>query len=588
MTFMNNEDSSGKSLEDKPDKNEANNNDSDEVNLLDENRLSEKELELKQLQDEERRKYKGEELEKQKVITNQIVERDPKLLHAHEVNIALYGHEDVDLTLVDSIRKKGQLEPIVITDDNTIISGHRRWLALKYINEKELTRKKLKEGSVKEYEDENFIEMKARCVVVNLSRKEDRILAVIEYNKRRQKRPSQYYNEIRMLHNIYDAETTRIRNSHLRQYTVSTDLKERYKKEDSTLNDEEYYGNLYDEGKISDEDVKNSNDYIKAKREDNKETLSLISEEIGLGRTNVNKLTSIGNLAHDKHDKVAIDILERLDFFTWSLNNAYNVYKLRYFQSKFEEDSETYRELDQIIKRVLEASKNPDKDVKKRTDIVTDKEVQKYQDIVDELDSKGKEKKKRKENRKEKDEFSVILIEPDDNTEITEKFDSNNCSTSILFVIATNENLASCMTLINKLKYTYRTFYFFEDKLLLLGTKGKLPPKTSKDKIETRKELYVKIREYYPNENYHEVPNSNTPEEEPDGWEIPIGKLTSNKQAQKLKEAEKQANGTAKKDKKQVRSSKKQATSKKKSPNFTGTSGVIKNNHNKPVGAGQI
>jgi Predicted transcriptional regulators len=570
--------SDGKLLNGESVKNSLDNNDSDEVKSIDGNEVSKSEREFRQLQDEERRKYKEEELEKRKVITNQIIEKDPKVLREHEVNVALYGHENVDLTLVDSMRKKGQLEPIVITDDNTIISGHRRWLALKYINENKLPRKKLKENSVKEYEDENFIEIKARCVVVNLPREEDRILAVIEYNKRRQKRPSQYYNEIRMLHNIYDAEATWIRNSHLRQYTVSTDLKERYKKEkDSTLNDEEYYGNLYDEGKISDEDVKKSDNYIKAKIEDNKETLNLISKEIGLGRTNVNKLTSIGNLAHDKRDKVAIDILQRLDFFTWSLNNAYNVYKLRYFQTKFKEDSDTYKELDGTIKKVLEASKELDKNVKKRTDIVTDKDVQKYQDIVDELESKGKEKKKGKKNKKEKDEFSVVLIELEDNTEITGKSDINNCLISALFVIATNKNLASCMTLINKLKYTYQTFYFFEDKLLLLGTRGKLTPKIEKDKIETRNELYVKIREYYPTANYHEVPNSNTPEEEPDGWEIPIGKLMSNKEAQKQ----------VKESKKHAKLSKKQVNSKEKSSNFTDTSNIAENNNNDPVGAGQ-
>lgn len=335
------------------------------------------------------------------------------------------------------------------------------------------------------------------------------------------------------------------------------------------MSDEEYYGNLYDVGKISDEEVKNSSDYIKAKNEDNNETLNLISKEIGLGRTNVSKLTSIGNLAHDKHDKVAIDILERLDFFTWSLNNAYNVYKLRYFQTKFEEDSDRYKELDAIISKVLEVSKKPYRNVKKRTDIVTDKDVQKYKDIVDELESIGKEKKK----EKEKDVFSVILIEPEDSTEITEKFDISDCSTSSLFVIATDKNLAGCMTLITKLKYTYRTFYFFEDKLLLLGTKGKLPPKKLKDKIENRNELYVKIREYYPNENYHEVSNSNTPKEEPDGWEIPIEKLVSNKQAIKAQ--------------RQAKEAKKQANSKKKSSNLTGTSDITENNNNEPVGAGQ-
>ncbi len=114
-------------------KNNLNNTYSDEVKPIDGDGLSKSERKLKQFQDEELRKYKKEELETRKVITNQIVEIDPKVLHAHEVNVALYGLENVDLTLVDSIRKKGQLEPIVITDDNIIISGHRRWLALKYI-----------------------------------------------------------------------------------------------------------------------------------------------------------------------------------------------------------------------------------------------------------------------------------------------------------------------------------------------------------------------------------------------------------------------------------------------------------------------
>ena len=36
----------------------------------------------------------------------------------------------------------------------------------------------------------------------------------------------------------------------------------------------------------------------------------------------IHKLTSIGDLANDKHDEVAIGIMERLDYFNWSYNNG--------------------------------------------------------------------------------------------------------------------------------------------------------------------------------------------------------------------------------------------------------------------------
>lgn len=140
---MNRDNGSGESSDDEFNKNEPDNTNFDEAKSIKDDGLSEKESKLKRLQEEERRKYKEEGLKKQKVITDKVVERDPKELHPHEVNVVLYGHEDVDPTLVDSIRKKGQLEPIVITKDaktgeEIIISGHRRWLALKCINENKI------------------------------------------------------------------------------------------------------------------------------------------------------------------------------------------------------------------------------------------------------------------------------------------------------------------------------------------------------------------------------------------------------------------------------------------------------------------
>jgi len=52
-------------------------------------------------------------------------------LKPHPINIDIYGSENVDRDLVESIRSKGILEPIVIKDNGIILSGHRRWLAAK-------------------------------------------------------------------------------------------------------------------------------------------------------------------------------------------------------------------------------------------------------------------------------------------------------------------------------------------------------------------------------------------------------------------------------------------------------------------------
>lgn len=51
------------------------------------------------------------------------------LLHPHPLNAALYGANEPADDLIESIRSKGILEPLVVKPDGTIISGHRRWRA---------------------------------------------------------------------------------------------------------------------------------------------------------------------------------------------------------------------------------------------------------------------------------------------------------------------------------------------------------------------------------------------------------------------------------------------------------------------------
>ncbi len=54
---------------------------------------------------------------------------DPKTLKSHPRNCSIYG-EDEDLSeLMELICQSGWVKPLVITSDNVIISGHRRWKA---------------------------------------------------------------------------------------------------------------------------------------------------------------------------------------------------------------------------------------------------------------------------------------------------------------------------------------------------------------------------------------------------------------------------------------------------------------------------
>jgi protein gp37/ParB-like chromosome segregation protein Spo0J len=59
--------------------------------------------------------------------------RNPKDLRPHPLNDEIYG-DRTDPDLIKSIEEKGVLSPLLITHDNRIISGHRRWGSALAIN----------------------------------------------------------------------------------------------------------------------------------------------------------------------------------------------------------------------------------------------------------------------------------------------------------------------------------------------------------------------------------------------------------------------------------------------------------------------
>lgn len=105
-----------------------------------------------------------------------ISEAKPEELEPHPKNVEIYGDtedpEQLEGEFVESIRKKGVLEPIIIADGKQIISGHRRQLAAEYVGENRVP--------VLKYEFDS-----------DLAKRE----ALIELNRQREKTPGQVVNE---------------------------------------------------------------------------------------------------------------------------------------------------------------------------------------------------------------------------------------------------------------------------------------------------------------------------------------------------------------------------------------------------------
>lgn len=105
-----------------------------------------------------------------------VSEADPNNLEPHDKNTEIYGDtqdaDDLEDNFVESISEKGVLEPIVVTKDKDIISGHRRWLAAKDVG--------LDTVPVRISEFDSELEERE---------------ALIEFNRQRDKTPGQIVNE---------------------------------------------------------------------------------------------------------------------------------------------------------------------------------------------------------------------------------------------------------------------------------------------------------------------------------------------------------------------------------------------------------
>lgn len=286
---------------------------------------------------------------------------DPEELKQHPVNDALYDDgQSVDLALVENIRKKGLVEPLIIKEDNTIISGHRRWRALKHINEKQLGR------IVVNSKDEKIGEMPfvlrlATCHVAEFKSVEEEQLAIVEYNRRRSKRMSQMYNEIEMLHDIFDGVAANNSKKNLKQNTDPQIIVRRLREaaKNGEIDEQEvdwnlstseiayHYGYLVGGPKFTEKE-----EYNKSLAETNSKIGKILG---GISRGTVANLTEVGRLAKNFDDPCAKKAMELMDRGIWKIGSGYKYVWLRKKQLTRNEPGATIakdliRDIDEGIK----------------------------------------------------------------------------------------------------------------------------------------------------------------------------------------------------------------------------------------------
>lgn len=198
--------------------------------------------------------------------------KSPHDLKPHHVNKDIYGLEVVDTDLVESIKNKGILEPLVILDDNTILSGHRRWLAAKELKLERIP-----------------------CRSMSFSDELDEKEALIEFNRQRSKTYSQKMNEADLLTVIYS---------------------ERAKKKMIEASHPEKRGNV----EVATLPQQPEQEVLKDSAHVNK-TREIVADKVGMKSTTYRKAKSVWDTAKTG-DAYAKSLVEKLDKEDVSANEA--------------------------------------------------------------------------------------------------------------------------------------------------------------------------------------------------------------------------------------------------------------------------
>lgn len=367
---------------------------------------------------------------REKEAINKIFPINPKNLNEHPKNIEIYGKETVDEALKESIKDLGQLEPIVVDQEYRIISGHRRWKALKELQKEEMHKKK---------ENKEYKEIEAMCLMKPFSLDVDEEEAIIEFNKHRKKNPLQIFKETELLEEIYANRADERKKSKLKQNSVNSDLSYR---------DEEYGSTTEKQAKV-----------------------------IGLSEGTLSNLKYIGKL-YNKKDIDARYVMDEMRADHLSIDAGYKLLKLM----EAAKDPNAKEDAPQEIKDI--AAKAKELVNKAKAGAITpnkaDKDFEKY--------------KKENINKPPKmiaippsGVYNVIVADPK-NADKVEKTEIKISKDSALFLCATTQNLEDRLGLMRNWGFSLKSIGIYDTErkpgeyfngiveFVLFGLKGNLEP----------------------------------------------------------------------------------------------------------------
>lgn len=483
----------------------------------------------------------------------------PEELKQHPINATLYQDESVDLDLVDSIRKKGLVEPTIVKEDKTIISGHRRWRALKYINEKQLGRI-IVDSKGDKISDMPFIRRTATCHVVRFKSAEEEQLAIVEYNRRRLKRMSQMYNEIEMLHDVFDGVAQNNSRANLKQNSDAPTLVRRLKEAvtNGEIDEQEIdwsltpteiacqYGYLVGGPKFTDKE-----EYDKAKAETN----TKIGKVLGISKTTVANLTEVGRLAKDFSDPHAIKSMELMDSGVWKIGAAHKYVWLRKkVLSRNDPGSIIAKDFIRYIDEGVRI-----KEKKERGKILTPAAaVKEFQKLV-----KSEEEKIDLYSGPRKITYSVLYFDfpaidiyniTEENVyELPEEIKNvftPPANNSAIFIAADNTNLTQASLYLTRWGFKLRSYIPIAsesgNEILLLATSGSWampkPENWPKDIIQNKSTIPQLIRSIYPEEDSFWEVHLDKHHIQPEGWGKSLEQIKAEKEASEREAAKQEEN----------------------------------------------
>jgi len=249
-------------------------------------------------------------------------------LKPNPFNVMIYGEEELDNDLLESIKLKGLLEPIVIKDDGIIISGHRRWAALKKLG------------------------MDANCRTITFDNELDEKECLIEFNRQRKKTSRQCMKESEELE-IIEREKAK-----LRQIEGGRN------------------GNISQHSKIKGKKNKN----IKTSANANK-SRTIIAEKIGMKRDSYEKTREVWDKAK-KGDEVARRVFEKLAAGDITAHAAYCIVRIG---EKAEAGNE---KAVQLFKKVNSGDVTPNEAIKelKKEDVIRFKGIDTWDTDIGNVD----------------------------------------------------------------------------------------------------------------------------------------------------------------------------------------------------------